>query len=75
MVIPLAGSVLGKTPFRGTLPHGERDLTLVVRLRGYSDRTIVVRPDQPISKTIKLVAIPKVQPPRNRDYSVNPFSQ
>jgi len=71
----LAGSVLGKTPFRGTLPHGERDMTLVVRLRGYSDRTIVVRPDQPISKSIKLVAIPKVQPPRNRDYSVNPFSQ
>jgi len=50
-------------------------MTLVVRLRGYSDRTIVVRPDQPISKSIKLVAIPKVQPPRNRDYSVNPFSQ
>ncbi len=71
----LAGAVLGKTPFRGTLPHGERDLTLVVRLRGHADRSIVVRPDRSISQRIKLVASPRVQPPRNRDYSVNPFGQ
>ncbi len=73
--VVVAGAVLGKTPFRGTLPHGERDVTIVVRLRGYADRSIVVRPDRSISQRIKLVANPppRVQPPRNRDYGVNPF--
>jgi hypothetical protein len=70
----LAGSVLGKTPFHGTLPRRNGELTLVIRLAGYADRSVVAHADQPISEHIKLV---KLIPPRssrgNRDQSVNPF--
>jgi serine/threonine-protein kinase len=72
-----AGTVLGKTPFRGTLASSERDTTLVVRLRGYLDKTIVVRPDKTISKRVNLIVIPQVHRPvpRDRDYGVNPFGK
>jgi hypothetical protein len=70
----LAGAVLGKTPFHGTLPRREGDITLVLRLAGYLDRSVVVHADQPINQHIKLVRPTLTRPPRtNRDQSVNPF--
>ena len=70
----LAGTVLGKTPFHGTLPHRNGELTLLVRLAGYADRSVVVRADQLISERVKLVKqAPPRPPPGNRDQSVNPF--
>jgi hypothetical protein len=70
--VMLAGTVLGKTPFHGTLPHRNGDVTLLVRLAGYVDRSVVARAGQPIS--IKLVKVAPARPPRgNRDQSVNPF--
>jgi serine/threonine-protein kinase len=74
--VMLAGTVLGKTPFHGTLPHRNGDVTLLVRLAGYVDRSVVVHGGQPINERVKLVLV-KVAPPRpprgNRDQSVNPF--
>jgi serine/threonine-protein kinase len=64
----LAGKGLGKTPFHGYLPRGDGNVTLVVRLSGYIDRTVVVHPDRAIRERVKLV------PARGkRDQSVNPF--
>lgn len=68
-----SGRVLGQTPFQGKLPRGERAMTMVVRLRGYVDKIIVVRPNKPSTQNISLVASPKLQLPLNPDDSVNPF--
>ena len=70
-----SGAVFGKTPLRGTLPYGEQDVRLVVRLRGYMDKAIVVRPDKPISQQIKLAAPPRAPQRKDRDYGVNPFTK
>jgi serine/threonine-protein kinase len=74
----LAGTVLGKTPFHGTLPRRNGDVTLVVRLAGYADKSVAVRADHAVTETIKLVrsaTSPTPARPRktNRDQSVNPF--
>jgi hypothetical protein len=66
-----AGKTLGKTPFHGTLPRSSAGATLVVRLAGYADKTVVVHPDHAISERIKLV--PAAAPAAKRDQSVNPF--
>jgi hypothetical protein len=72
--VVVAGKVLGKTPFHGTLPRRNGDVTVLVRLAGYVDRTVVVRAGQPLSEVIKLVKTAPPRPPRgNRDQSVNPF--
>ena len=74
--VMLAGTVLGKTPLHGTLPHRNGGVTLLVRLAGYVDRSVVVHGGQPINERVKLVLV-NVAPPRpprgNRDQSVNPF--
>jgi len=76
----LAGTVLGKTPFHGTLPRRNGDVTLVVRLAGYADKSVAVRADHAVTETIKLVrstSAPAPAPARTRktkrDQSVNPF--
>lgn len=75
----LDGNVLGTTPFRGTAPHQDRDIKLVVRLAGHVDRTIVVHASRPIAEHIKLSRPAAAAPPLqrnnkpNRDKSVNPF--
>jgi serine/threonine-protein kinase len=72
--IMFAGAVLGKTPFHGTLPHQDGDVTLVIRLAGYADGRVVAHADHAVNERIKLVR----SPPRrkaNRDQSVNPFGE
>jgi hypothetical protein len=67
-------TVLGNTPFHGTLPRRDSDVTLVIRLAGYADRSVVVHADHAVSEHIKLVrsaSAPTRKP--NRDQSVNPF--
>ncbi len=69
-----AGTVLGKTPFHGTLPRRDVDVTLVVRLAGYADKSVVVQTDRSVSEHVKLIRPTPVHPPKaNRDQSVNPF--
>ena len=68
-----AGTVLGKTPFHGTLPRRDGDVTLVIRMAGYADKTVVVHADHAVSEHLKLVRPAAAHPPRNRDQSVNPF--
>jgi len=69
----LGGTVLGKTPFHGTLPRRDADVTLVIRLAGYAEKSVVVHPDQPVSQHLKLAKSATSHPPKNRDQSVNPF--
>jgi hypothetical protein len=70
----LGGAVIGKTPFHGTLPRRDGDVTLVLRLAGYTDKSVVVRADHAVSEHIKLVRPAPGRPPKtNRDQSVNPF--
>jgi hypothetical protein len=72
--IILAGAVLGTTPFHGTARRRDGDVTLVLRLTGYVDRSVVVRADRPVTERIKLVrSTPARAPKTNRDQSVNPF--
>jgi len=72
--ILLGRMVLGKTPFHGTLPRRDADVTLVIRLAGYAEKSVVVHPDQPVSQHLKLVKSATAHPPKaNRDQSVNPF--
>jgi serine/threonine-protein kinase len=73
----LGGAVQGTTPFVGRLPHGDRDVKLVIRLAGYVDRTILVHPSAPIRERVTLArkpapAVTKRSAP-DRDRSVNPF--
>jgi hypothetical protein len=68
--VVLAGRGIGKTPFHGSLARSAGNVTLVLRLPGYADRSVVVHPDRAISERIKLVAAP---PRVNHDKSVNPF--
>jgi serine/threonine protein kinase len=71
----LAGKPLGKTPFRGTLPRGDRSVSLVIRRAGYTEQTIVVSPDKPIAERVELVRTAPRPQKRNRDQSVNPFAR
>jgi serine/threonine-protein kinase len=72
--VVLRGEVLGRTPFRGPLPRGDNEVAIVIRLRGYASRTIVVRPGKPITQQINLVpSSPPQRQLRSRDDSVNPF--
>jgi hypothetical protein len=72
--ILLGDTAFGKTPFHGTLPRRDGDVTLVVRLAGYVEKAVVVRADQSIDEHIKLVGAPPVPTSRvNRDQSINPF--
>ncbi|MBZ0235244.1 MAG: PEGA domain-containing protein, partial [Deltaproteobacteria bacterium] len=74
------GKPFGKTPFTGTLPQGDGEVTLVVKLAGYKDGKMVLRPDAPIDTSIKLEkkragGRPTGRPAGDdRDESVNPFA-
>jgi len=69
-----SGAVLGNTPFHGTLPRRDGAVTLLVRLAGYADKTVVIHPDHAVSERIKLVrSAPAPAQKPNRDSSVNPF--
>ena len=68
--VELAGKVVGKTPFHGTLPRRDGYVPLVVRLEGYADRSVSVRADRAISTRVDLVAVPRAP---SRDRGVNPF--
>jgi hypothetical protein len=70
--VVLNGNLLGKTPYRGAQSRRNGDVTLVLKLRGYADRTITVRSDQAIRQRIELVKVPARNIPK-RDQSVNPF--
>jgi hypothetical protein len=72
----LDGAMLGKTPFHGTLPRQARNATLVLRLAGYLDHSVVVHPDKPITERLELVRAPPkpLRTPRG-DRSVNPFAK
>lgn len=71
----LDGRVLGKTPYRGALPRTARRITLTLRLSGYKDRKLAVRPNGPIAEMINLNE--KVQRSDNddRDNSIDPFAE
>jgi hypothetical protein len=77
--VSLAGAVVGKTPFHGTLPRRKGDVSLMIRLAGYADRTVTVHGDQAIHQRVKLTAAAAAAPvrtrPANRDQSVNPFDK
>ena len=67
------GAVLGKTPYRGTIPRPDGDLTLVVRLVGYVDKRVVAHAEPSIHEQLKLVRAARVPAPGDKDQSVNPF--
>ncbi len=73
------GQTLGTTPFTGTLPQSDGEVTLVVKLSGYKDGKMVLRPHKAIDTTIKLEKKKSgTRPARgrggdDRDQSVNPF--
>ncbi|MEO7731050.1 MAG: serine/threonine-protein kinase [Kofleriaceae bacterium] len=74
----LGGVVVGKTPFRGTLPRRPGDSAMVIRLEGYADRRVMLRADAALHERIKLVRLPPptTKPSRkDRDKSVNPFAE
>jgi hypothetical protein len=60
------GNVIGKTPFRGALRRTDRDVKLVLRLRGHRDHPITVHTSAPSKQLVKLV-------PTAHDKGVNPF--
>jgi hypothetical protein len=69
-----AGTVIGKTPFHGALVHRGGDVTLVVRLAGYLDRSLVIHPGRAVSEHIELSGVPPAQlSTQDRDGSINPF--
>ena len=68
----LNGSVIGKTPYRGAQSRRTGDVTLVLKLSGYADKTVTVRSDQAIHQRVELVKVPARNIPK-RDQSVNPF--
>jgi serine/threonine-protein kinase len=74
--VVLGGAVLGKTPYRGTLPRRTGELVFVLQLSGYANKTVAVRADQAVSERIRLI---KTTPERSRvpdrDQSVNPFAE
>jgi serine/threonine-protein kinase len=60
------GVVLGVTPYRGALPRSDRELELVLQLRGYGDWPLTVRPSAAIEESVTLVqakASPAPPPP------------
>ncbi len=76
----LGGTVLGTTPYHGTVPRGDREARLVLRLAGYTEKVVVARASQPIAEHVTLVRkVPAPSPPPAkdpkgpRDRSVNPF--
>jgi len=74
--IVLDGAVLGTTPYRGTLPRGDREARLVLRLTGYADKVVVARASQSIAERVTLVrkAAPATgRSKTDRDQSINPF--
>ena len=73
--VVVAGSALGTTPLRRTLPRHDGTLTIVVRLAGYRDQTLVLRADRAITQHLTLVAVPSRAPQPGRDKSVNPFER
>jgi hypothetical protein len=72
--VVMNGLVLGKTPYSGTLPRRTATATLVLRLAGYADKTITVRPDHEIRERIKLAKMARTPIPE-RDESLNPFAK
>jgi hypothetical protein len=69
-------AVLGRTPFRSTLPRGAGTVSFVIKLGGYARRQLFVHPDKRISRRVALIPlIPVHEPPPapSRDDSVNPF--
>ena len=74
--VVLAGKTLGETPYTGTLPRGDGEVTLVVKLAGHKDGKIVARTDAAIAGNVKLEK-KKVggggRGSDDRDQSVNPF--
>jgi hypothetical protein len=64
-----AGKVLGKTPYHDKLPGREGKITLMIRLDGHDDRSVVVDAD----RTIHHVTLQKSRE-RDKDKSVNPFA-
>ena len=71
----LGGVVLGKTPFRGALPRRNGDVTFVLKLAGFADKTVTARGDQPISERVKLARTPARSNVPERDQPVNPFAK
>jgi serine/threonine-protein kinase len=79
--VVLAGTVLGTTPYHGTLPRADREARFVLRLAGYADKLVVARASQPIAEHVTLVRkapAPPPSPPAKgpkvpHDRSVNPF--
>ena len=70
------GSVVGKTPFHGTLPAKDATANVIVKLAGYLDSRLTVKTDHAITETVALkkrVAAPHPTTPVNKDDSVNPF--
>jgi serine/threonine-protein kinase len=67
----IGGKIVGKTPYRGTLPRATASTTLALRLAGYTDQRVTVRPDHDLDEHIKLTRAPPR--PHDRDRSVNPF--
>jgi hypothetical protein len=59
------GKVAGTTPFRGTISQRTDNVTFVLRLAGYDDKTVTVPGNAPISERVRLI--------NPRDKSRNPF--
>jgi hypothetical protein len=64
--------MIGTTPYRSTLTRSDRDVKLVLQLRGHRDQAITVRPATAIKQSVKLVPVPP-PPAKPHDRAVNPF--
>jgi eukaryotic-like serine/threonine-protein kinase len=75
--VVLDGTVLGTTPYRTTLTRRDREIKLVLRLAGYSDKVVFARESRPITERVALVRKAAPTPAKgsktDRDRSVNPF--
>jgi eukaryotic-like serine/threonine-protein kinase len=66
--------VLGTTPYRGELARQAHDVTFVIRLASYAERTVVAHASQAVSEHVKLVRSATGKPVKpDPDRVVNPF--
>ena len=56
------GIAFGATPYRGSVPRADREIQLVLQLRGHRDQAITVRPSAAIKQSVKLAPVPPPPP-------------
>jgi serine/threonine-protein kinase len=70
------GTRLGTTPYTGTRPKVEADITVTIRKAGFKDKLLTASGSAAIDQSVKLDPKPRTSTgtgSRDRDQSVNPF--